>query len=108
MKFSPLKYRFSIQHSLFDIRYSFAAYGKPVFIIQLPTATELAGPYRETYEKPNLEDSRGEALGVRKLACAFCLLNIINALRRQLRARSIRAALINTFRDRNRLNACKG
>jgi hypothetical protein len=36
---------------------------------------------RETHEKPYLEYSEGEALGVRKLACAFRIVNIINALK---------------------------
>jgi hypothetical protein len=40
-----------------------------------------AGFYRETAEKPNFEHSQGEALGVRKLACAFHIVNIINALK---------------------------
>jgi hypothetical protein len=53
-------------------------------------AEPFAGFCRETYEKPNVEDSGGEALGVRKLACAFYILNIINALRRQLRCRTPR------------------
>jgi hypothetical protein len=37
MKFSPLIYRFRIQPFMFDIRYSFGAHGKPVFI-ELPSA----------------------------------------------------------------------
>jgi hypothetical protein len=32
---------FIIRHSLFDIRYSFRAYGKPV-VIELPATNELA------------------------------------------------------------------
>jgi hypothetical protein len=41
MKFSSLLYRFSIQHSLFDIRYSFSAHGK-LIVIELLTVKELA------------------------------------------------------------------
>jgi hypothetical protein len=36
---------------------------------------------RETHEKPYLKNSEGEALGVRKHACAFHIVNIINALK---------------------------
>jgi len=36
---------------------------------------------RETHEKQYLENSEGEALGVRKQACAFHIVNIISALK---------------------------
>jgi hypothetical protein len=47
-----------------------------------------AGFYAETHAKLHLQLSEGEALGVRKLACAFNTVNIFNALRRQPRCRS--------------------
>jgi hypothetical protein len=42
MKFSPPTFRFIIQHSMFDIRYSFRAHGKPV-VIELPATKRIAG-----------------------------------------------------------------
>jgi hypothetical protein len=42
---------------------------------------DLVSFCRETDEKPYLLNSEGEALGVRKLACAFHIVNIINGLK---------------------------
>jgi hypothetical protein len=66
--------------SSFDIRYCFRAHGKPI-AIELPTDKEWASFCRKTHETPYLENSEGEALGVRKLACAFHIVNIITALK---------------------------
>jgi hypothetical protein len=41
----------------------------------------IAGFCRETDVKPYLQHSEGEALGVRKLACAFCIVKRINYLK---------------------------
>jgi hypothetical protein len=56
-----------------------------------------------------LQHSEGEALGVRKLACAFCIVNIINQFKAAASlphskapfGRAIHAVLINAFPDRN-------